>query len=426
MPGGVRRLDQFAVDVELQLLHGSVANPDRLRSAIALQVVEHIFGEAVVSVDRVHDLEALGMAIVRHSHPAQKAIDLIRKSHLVQRVDEVGGVADPGESVIPIQRSAQALGQGSRGRRDEGAGRQILHQLQRQRRAVQRLVEAPAVSRRPKPRDPVVIGLVQVDVGVLERNRGGKLATSFHMVEQHGGTVPRHHPAGDDRDAVDQFERRVARILEVDAAFIAFDHEHPGADRDQLGHPAAEVEARLEGQLPVGRAGDRLHHADQAQRVRGPPPLALDRDRHPIDHPHPGAVAAPDGLHHIGVTPVLAEGERFAGRAELEVTAMVPIEQPAEDPRTVKARQAHPVDRAGLADQCRGPKVADHPIVTDRRIAGVSIAHLRRLRTWRGPRISGGWLRTQMLSSTAAHIRYGRHASARFRTAAGSGRSASR
>src|SRR4029077_11427089 len=116
-------------------------------------------------------------------------------------------------------------------------------------------------------------------------------------------------------------------------------------------------------------------------------------------------VAAPDGLDHVRVAPVLPVRERFAGRAQLKVTALLPVQQPAEDPGTIEAGQAHPVDRSLLADERGGAKVAHHPVIADRRIPGVAIRHLCRLRTWRGPRTSGGWLRTQTLSNTIAHIR---------------------
>src|SRR2546423_4284095 len=83
----------------------------------------------------------------------------------------------------------------------------------------------------------------------------------------------------------------------------------------------------------------------------------------------------PDRLNHIRVAPVLAEhaGTRV-DRSELEETAPVPVEQPAEQPGAVEAWQAHPIDRALLADQRSRAQVADHSVIGDWRIPDVVVA----------------------------------------------------
>src|SRR2546421_11437270 len=85
--------------------------------------------------------------------------------------------------------------------------------------------------------------------------------------------------------------------------------------------------------------------------------------------------APPDRLDCVRVAPVLAIRQRSTRRAELEIAALVPVQQPAEDPGAVESGQAHPVDRAPLADQRSGPQVADHAVVADGRIPKGLLAH---------------------------------------------------
>lgn len=50
-------IEGLAVDVELELVGGGVAGPDRVGAAVALEVVQDLLGQMRVAVDPVHDLE---------------------------------------------------------------------------------------------------------------------------------------------------------------------------------------------------------------------------------------------------------------------------------------------------------------------------------------------------------------------------------
>jgi len=52
-----KRIHQLAIDVELQLRRGGVADAHRTRAAIALQVVERFLGQFVAAVYAIHDLQ---------------------------------------------------------------------------------------------------------------------------------------------------------------------------------------------------------------------------------------------------------------------------------------------------------------------------------------------------------------------------------
>ena len=53
-------LEELAVRVELQLLHGAVADADRGRLSMSGEMLELAFGERALTADAVHDLEIFG------------------------------------------------------------------------------------------------------------------------------------------------------------------------------------------------------------------------------------------------------------------------------------------------------------------------------------------------------------------------------
>src|SRR5437588_3082592 len=93
-PDSVDRLQHLAVDIELQLVNGCVADSDWFRSTITIEIFEDVLGDPVIAVDRVHDLETFRVSLVRLSHPADETIGLLVEPHLKQGVDQVGCVSD--------------------------------------------------------------------------------------------------------------------------------------------------------------------------------------------------------------------------------------------------------------------------------------------------------------------------------------------
>jgi hypothetical protein len=56
---------QLAVDVQLQLVMGTFADPDRLGGFVAFQVIQDFLGQIASSVDPVHQLQrAIGHLLV--------------------------------------------------------------------------------------------------------------------------------------------------------------------------------------------------------------------------------------------------------------------------------------------------------------------------------------------------------------------------
>ena len=138
----VDRVEQRAPDVVLALVVGAVADPHRLRAAVAVEVVERLLGQLLLAADPVHDLQ-VGVVAADVDDEAHEVARLLVEAERVQRPEAEGRVADPAEAVVPVAFAAGRLRQrGGRGGEDR-AGRRVGEALEDQRRALQ--VDPPGV-----------------------------------------------------------------------------------------------------------------------------------------------------------------------------------------------------------------------------------------------------------------------------------------
>ena len=111
---------QLAVDIELKLLGGRVADANGGRSRVALEVREHLLGQVGAPVDAVHDLErARGVFLAfakTVGEPAHERLGLLGETEAQKRV------ADPGVAVVPVALAAELLGEARRGGGHERSG----------------------------------------------------------------------------------------------------------------------------------------------------------------------------------------------------------------------------------------------------------------------------------------------------------------
>ena len=161
MEHGVERL---AVDVELQLVGGAVADPDRPRPAPALQVAEGLLGQIGGAVHPVHDLQR-PRAVARLlgdplPQPVAERAGLLAVAQAEQGVDGERGVPDPGVPVVPVALAADLLGQPHGGGGDRRPGRGVGHQLERYRGPAHHLPPAAGVGGAVDPVPPGVGGVV--------------------------------------------------------------------------------------------------------------------------------------------------------------------------------------------------------------------------------------------------------------------------
>ena len=121
----VHGAEQFAVDVQLTLIPGAIADPNGHRVSPALQVRQFALGQVPFAADAKHDLEV--PAVVERAgggggHVVEKLIGLIRAGRHPKSLDRKGSITDPGVAVVPVSGAAHRLGQGRGRRRTYRAG----------------------------------------------------------------------------------------------------------------------------------------------------------------------------------------------------------------------------------------------------------------------------------------------------------------
>ena len=159
--GEMHGVERLAVDVELELVGGAVADPHRAGAAVALQVVEDLLVQVGGAVHPVHDLQRVlvvaGLADP-FVQPVHVPADLLGEAEAEQRVHRERRVAHPGVAVVPVAGSADQFGQRGGGCGDHRAGRRVRHELQRDGRAFDHLPPAAGVAGAFEPAPPVVPG----------------------------------------------------------------------------------------------------------------------------------------------------------------------------------------------------------------------------------------------------------------------------
>ena len=121
MDGG----EQFAVDVELALVPGAVADSNGGRVSPALQVGQLPLGQIMFATDAEHDLEVpapVERAGGGRGHVVEELIGFVGAGRHPERLDREGSVAHPGVAVVPIAGTALHLRQRGGRRRADGAG----------------------------------------------------------------------------------------------------------------------------------------------------------------------------------------------------------------------------------------------------------------------------------------------------------------
>ena len=146
----VQRVEQLAVDVELRLAPGAVADAHGLRVAPAGEVWQLALAEVVLAADPVHDLQR-GASAGRARHEGDELLRLVAAAADVERLQRQARIADPREAVVPVALPAHRLGQRRRRRGDDRARRSIGQAFEDTRAESDELAVRPCVD--------VVVGL---------------------------------------------------------------------------------------------------------------------------------------------------------------------------------------------------------------------------------------------------------------------------
>src|SRR5881409_3479559 len=198
----VDRVHQLAVDVELEVGGGRVADAHGRGAQVALEVRQRLLGEPVATVDPVHDLEgAVGFELLAaRLDPAHEGRRLLGEAEAHEAVEREGGVADPGVAIVPVPLAAELLGKPEGGGRDDGAVRPRGEELEGQRGAVDHLTPAALVGGATEPPAPEVDGALEGVRDVVGRGAGSVLSGP-HLLEHEPGRLVRAQGELGDRGA---------------------------------------------------------------------------------------------------------------------------------------------------------------------------------------------------------------------------------
>ncbi len=363
----VGRVHQLAVDVELKLAVGGVADADRLRPRVTVEVRQLLFGQVGPAVHGIHELErsvAVRVALLpARGQPVPELGCLFGESDSQEGIHRERGVADPGVAVVPVPHPADPLRQaGGRGG-DDRPGRLVGEQLQRQCRAQDHLAPPAPIGAVGYPPLPVI-------------NRSAEPVLGLRGPGTPSGVVIGGDDAQDERGAFALAEgERGHRPVAV-----APEGDRSGQPQGQAGTvEAGAVRAHCSGVARPGVVERRAALHLQRQPAADHPDPADELGVRPGAGPHRHVVLdlgdaigmQEAGDKDVGFRPVVLLVAQLAGRGrgDPEAPPFVGVEDRPKHAGRVEARQAEPIDRPVQADQGGAVHVADDTVVLDRLVA---------------------------------------------------------
>ncbi len=357
LPGGVQRVHQLPVDIDLELCVRRVADPNRPRALVTGQPTELDLRETTFPAQPVHDLEVLGVAGDRPHQPVPPRHSLPPMAGDHQRLQGEGGIAEPDESVVPVTAPAEGLGErGGRGS-DDGARRVIGERLEGHQRPVDCLLPLALVAVGVGPLDPPLLRVLQALLGIDQWWLGSM------------GLMPGHHEGEALAGGHGELGHR-GQVLTVGLDRGADGQRIGPGDREQViflsGHPWHQV--------PVVESHRQLHphrnpaphpfHDSHHVGVVAPVPAP---DRHQVEQPHLPPVDVELGLEDQGSGPVLPPGGRdLAPGSDPPPSVALVTEQGRQTCAGVEPGEAEPVDRTVPGHEGCRLGVTDQRVVLDR------------------------------------------------------------
>src|SRR6266511_2586244 len=361
------RAEQLAVDVELALVPGAVADPHRPAAAPAPQVGQLPLGEVALAADPEHDLEVgptVELGGGRAGQEPEELVGLVGAGGHPQGLHGEAGVPHPGVAVVPVPLAADRLGQrGGRGGHDR-PGRLEGERLQHPAGVVHQLPPRALVALvHGRPGAPARDGVVEAAGDLLLGPDPRGLLPAPGVVQREAGRLsrPQGEPAGGG-GAVDPEVGRGRQHQPVGAAAgckAALHRLQQRVDQAVL-RPRRVLDLHLD--LPVGAGQAAQQHPRRAGAQLVATLVAADRQR-VVEHR--GPAPAPEGrLQRHRLVEVAAGGGR-PRHADREMAGVV-VEQAGEDRRPVEAGEAEPVHRPRPADQRGRAAVGEQGVVGDR------------------------------------------------------------
>ena len=197
-----RRVEHPAVVVELMLVGGAVADPDRAAVGVSGPVVERALGTRMLAVQRQQHGKARSVEATGVQEPAEEHAGFACLADAEERPDADAGVARPREAVVPVADPAERLGQRRGRRRDRRTRRRVREQPQGDEAADDGVTERDVGVDRLRPAPPPLA------VGFERAPRGLRVDVDQRLAvrdREHQDQRParldrdRHRPSGHDR-----------------------------------------------------------------------------------------------------------------------------------------------------------------------------------------------------------------------------------
>ena len=207
VPAQVQGVHDLAVDVELELVDGRVADPHRPRPLVAAQPVQLLLGDAALAGHAVQDLHLLRLAGDGPQQPLAPRLGLVGQPGQHQRRQGEGGVPQPAVAVVPVADPSELLGERGGGGGHDPAGGGIGQRLQGEQGADHRVLPAALVVDAAGPLAPPGLGVAEgpdrVDAargrpvrGVPGEHERDPLALGHGEVGQGGPVLAPHRRPG--------------------------------------------------------------------------------------------------------------------------------------------------------------------------------------------------------------------------------------
>jgi hypothetical protein len=174
--GEVERIHQLAVDVSLVLIGSGVADTDGRRAHVAFPMRERLLGWERLAVNCENGWERLagaGMFGGVVLQPIDKAGGFLIKAQTNESVDGEGGVANPGEAVVPVASAADYFGEAGSGGSDDRACGLEGKELEDEGRALDALTPTATIGAVSEPILPKLYGAFEGLFGFTLGGWGG-------------------------------------------------------------------------------------------------------------------------------------------------------------------------------------------------------------------------------------------------------------
>src|SRR5262249_18491026 len=128
----IRPVGKFAVDIELALIIGTVADPHRSAAAIPFKMLEDLLVERHFRADAIHDLDYSWPLAADELQESAECFRLAAVTEHREGEECEARVAEPAVSIIPVALAADFLRERGGSRGHDRPGRRIGQQLQRE------------------------------------------------------------------------------------------------------------------------------------------------------------------------------------------------------------------------------------------------------------------------------------------------------